>query len=311
MSTRFLGGLAGALLLVTLAACGGSDADPGAVGSATASGSPAPSGTSTDGYGSYVAIGDSYTAAPYVYLTDVADGCLRSNGNYPSLLAEQIGARLDDVSCSGADTEDLTSPQQTFQGASRPAQLSAVTADTRLVTVGLGGNDSGLFASLSRGCPIKGPGGQVFRVRPTRTEASCGRVSEAAADRTVAGIGRNLVRAIGAVRAKAPDATVVLVGYPRIASTTTTCPKLLPATLANARRVDAVTRKLRDAMRSAARSTKATFVDMYALSRGHDVCAGRAAWINGVSTDVRRAAPLHPFAKEQRAVALAIAKALA
>ncbi len=301
------------LLLLALAACGGSGSttpDTAPSASATASGEPAPS-AAADGYGSYVAIGDSYTSAPYVYLTDIAKGCLRSNGNYPSVLAKQIGAKLDDVSCSGADTNDLTSPQRTFQDSSVPAQIDAVSASTKLVTVGLGGNDSGLFASLSRGCPIRGPGGQVFQGKTDRDGASCGKVSRAAADRTVAGIGRNLVKALEAIEAKAPDAKVVLVGYPRIASTTTTCPKLLPASLANERSVDAVTRKLRDAMRSAASSTKATFVDMYAASKGHDVCAGESAWINGVSTDVRRAAPLHPFSREQKAAALAIAKALA
>lgn len=308
MRQRFLGALLGGLLVIGLAACTGTGSE--AAGSASAGGNPAPS-AAAEGYGSYVAIGDSYTAAPYVYLTDVAKGCLRSNGNYPTILAKQIGAKLDDVSCSGADTRDLTSPQKTFQNSSIPAQIDAVTSSTKLVTVGLGGNDSGLFGSLSRGCPIRGPGGQVFQGESDQAGASCGKVSQAAADRTVASIGRNLVRALRAIEGKSPDAKVVLVGYPRIASTTTTCPKLLPASLANARSVDAVTRKLSVAMRSAASSTDATFVDLYAASKGHDVCAGDSAWINGVTTDVRRAAPLHPFANEQKAAALAIAKALA
>ena len=32
-------------------------------------------------------MGDSFTAAPFVPLTDVAYGCYRSSNNYPSLLA--------------------------------------------------------------------------------------------------------------------------------------------------------------------------------------------------------------------------------
>ena len=38
-------------------------------------------------YHHYVALGDSYTAAPFVPLTDVADGCFRSSNNYPNLIA--------------------------------------------------------------------------------------------------------------------------------------------------------------------------------------------------------------------------------
>ena len=40
---------------------------------------------------SYVALGDSFTAAPGIPETDGSDGCLRSSHNYPSLVAEQLG----------------------------------------------------------------------------------------------------------------------------------------------------------------------------------------------------------------------------
>ena len=39
-------------------------------------------------YHHYVAMGDSYTAAPFVPLTDVAYGCFRSSNNYPKLVAD-------------------------------------------------------------------------------------------------------------------------------------------------------------------------------------------------------------------------------
>src|SRR4051794_36739602 len=59
----------------------------------------------------YVALGDSYTAAPFVPTTDLARGCLRSDHNYPALLARSLGAKLRDASCSGATTADARGRQ--------------------------------------------------------------------------------------------------------------------------------------------------------------------------------------------------------
>jgi hypothetical protein len=65
-------------------------------------------------YSSYVAMGDSYTAAPLVPSTDTGDGCLRSSHNYPGLVAAALpSADFVDVSCSGADSTSLVGVQQT------------------------------------------------------------------------------------------------------------------------------------------------------------------------------------------------------
>src|SRR6478672_1383292 len=89
----------------------------------------------------YVALGDSYTAAPFVPLTQLSNGCLRSSDNYPALVAAGMpGTRLVDVSCSGADTASMTGIQR-IEGADQPPQFDALTRGTDLVTVGIGGND--------------------------------------------------------------------------------------------------------------------------------------------------------------------------
>ena len=49
--------------------------------------------------------------------------------------------------------------------------------------------------------------------------------------------------------------------------------------------------------------------DHLAASRGHDVCAGKDAWVNGIVPS-DEAAPLHPFAVEQKAVADLVLDAL-
>jgi lysophospholipase L1-like esterase len=101
-----------------------------------------------------VALGDSYTAGPRIPdRTGAPAGCDRSDHDYPALVAERLGLRaadFRDVSCSGATVADLTTPQSTDDG-TNPAQLSALSAGTRLVTLGIGGNDIG-FASLVTTC---------------------------------------------------------------------------------------------------------------------------------------------------------------
>ncbi|MDX6354330.1 MAG: hypothetical protein QOF98_1233, partial [Streptomyces sp.] len=94
----------------------------------------------------YTALGDSYTSGPLIP-TQVDANCARSDHNYPSLVAaaDRIGD-LDDVSCSGATTAEMWQPQ----GTNGP-QLDAVTRDSTLVTLLIGGYDVG-FGSIIASC---------------------------------------------------------------------------------------------------------------------------------------------------------------
>src|ERR1700709_2369081 len=131
-------------LLLTVSACGG--AGPAAAPSPPSWGPT--SGTSSP-FPTYVALGDSYSAGPLIPVTDVANGCFRSDHNYPSLVAESLHAKLTDRTCSGAETKDFT----TAQNAEVPAQETGLSKDTSLVTVGLGGNDEQVFRTLTERCP--------------------------------------------------------------------------------------------------------------------------------------------------------------
>jgi lysophospholipase L1-like esterase len=116
----------------------------------------------------YVGLGDSYSAASGVLPPDPTAHpmCLRSTSNYPHLIAGAIGAQLTDVTCGGADTGDFFAPQ--YDGV--PAQLDAVTADADLVTMTIGGNDSGVFINSLMRCGEAGLStlGQA-RAAPART----------------------------------------------------------------------------------------------------------------------------------------------
>jgi lysophospholipase L1-like esterase len=284
--------LVGLLVSLLLSACSGSSDGSRQSGGAGTGSSRAPITT-------YVALGDSYTAAPFVPVTSLASGCLRSDHDYPALLARRLGARLRDVSCSGATTHDVLHGQVVSYGDLRSAlrpQLAAVRPGTDLVTVGIGGNDGGLFGTLVHGC-----------LTPGDDATSCGaeladRLGDPA--RLLAGTERRVARVLRAVRTTAPRARVVLVGYPRLVSTARACPAMRVAARDRPllARVEA---QLDRALAGAARRAGATFLDLRGASRGHEICSAHP-WVNGAVTDQQRAAAFHPFAVEQQAVADAL-----
>ena len=217
-----------AAMLVVLAACsssgsGSSDAGASGDGPRTAEAGRNDGRPAYD-IERYVALGDSYTAAPLIAGKMSNDGCFRSSNNYPSLVAAELdGATFVDRSCGGATTRDMAARQDTGFGRV-PPQFSGLTADTDLVTIGIGGNDFGVFGSLIQGCPGLRKGDPTGS--PCRDYFSGGGRDELLARATrvqgrVAGVLRQ-------IETRAPDATVVVVDYPRITPRSGTCPRLLP-----------------------------------------------------------------------------------
>lgn len=302
--------LAAATLTLALAGCAEDDSsaapDPAASASTSSSESPsaAPEESSSGSgeYPRYVAIGDSYTSAPLVPETDPEDGCLRSSGNYPSLVAAALeGTELEDVSCAGADTTALIGVQRTFDGLSRPPQLQAVTEDTSLVTVSIGGNDFGLFSTFVGGCA------QVASTDPDGSP--CTDVASEDGPEVLAKIEERISSVVQGVRGRAPEARILVVGYPQIVPQgDRSCPALPIADgdLAFARTMN---RGLAEALEEGARKGGAEYVDAYALTEGHDVCADDP-WIAGKETVEGQALAFHPFAAHQEAVAQEILRLL-
>jgi lysophospholipase L1-like esterase len=213
---------------------------------------------------SYVALGDSYSAASGVLPVDLTAPllCLRSTRNYPHVLAATTGARLKDVTCGAAETKHFTTSQ--YPGIA--PQLAAVGQDTDLVTMTIGGNDSGVFIgailacgaagilSLGRGSPCKDQNGSSFEdtIRTTTYPA--------------------LVSALRAVRAKAPAADVAILGYPWILPPTGGCFTKMPIATGDVPYLRSLQATLNDAVHRAADETGATYVDFAEVSEGHDAC---------------------------------------
>ncbi|WP_248579421.1 SGNH/GDSL hydrolase family protein [Nocardioides sp. InS609-2] len=141
----------------------------------------------------YVALGDSYSSGTGTR-SYIADGtsCQRSTKAYPSLIAAARGYSLNFRACSGARIPDVTN-----------TQLSALTAATSFVTISVGGNDAG-FADVLTECAKPGwmsnCNGAVDRAQAFINNALPGQL---------AGL-------YAAIRSRAPNAQVVVAGYPRI-----------------------------------------------------------------------------------------------
>jgi lysophospholipase L1-like esterase len=250
-------------------------------------------------YPTYVALGDSYTAAPGVPQTEQETGCLRSNGNYANQVANQLKSTFVDVSCSGASTVSLVGAQQT-DGHVQPPQFSALSADTSLVTLGIGGNDLKLFQTMVGTCGQFGL--SDTKGSPCRDYMrDAGRKKDLLVEK-IDKIGDRIAASLKGIHNRAPKAKVILVGYPQVVPAKGTC-RILPIAKGDYPYVRSLMVKLNDAMRAAAKRGKAAFIDLTDASRGHDICAGPDAWVNGVNTDLMRALAFHPFAVEQQAVA--------
>lgn len=237
----------------------------------------------------YVALGDSYTSAPGLPGSSLP--CLRSEENYPALVAEGLAdrfdVRLDDRSCVGADTSSLGGAQEL--GAGRiPPQLDAVDRRTDLVTLSLGGNDDGFFVRLLTGCLDLGGGGTA----PCTADALTGGLTE---------VGQRLVDAVADVRRRAPDARVLLVGYPQLVPDAGDCAELPAADAALAVAGEA-NRALSATLAGAAATAGVPYVDVAHASQGHELCSDEP-WVSGTGSDPSGAIPFHPLPAEQEAVA--------
>jgi hypothetical protein len=212
----------------------------------------------------YVALGDSYSAASGVLPPDLAapPECVRSSLNYPKVIAGKTGARLTDVTCGAAETGHFFTSQ--YPGVA--PQLDAVTTDARLVTMTIGGNDSGVFintirdcgtaglSTLGKGSPCKDRYGSSFQDTIRNTTYP------------------SLVKALRAVRAKAPRAKVAILGYPWIMPASGGCYDKMPIAEGDVPYVRGIQATLNDAVRRAAAATGATYVDLNTVSDGHDAC---------------------------------------
>lgn len=251
-------------------------------------------GRPPQGRAQYVAMGSSFAAGPAITQA-AADSpwfCARSRDNYAHQLARQRGLSLVDVSCGGATTRHILAGGQLMQ----PPQIDAVTADTELVTVTIGGNDIAYLGQLmAMGCD-ESTSWLLHRI------GAC-RVRSAEEMQQALRILRGQLSAIAAeLRRRAPRAQRVFVTYQTVLPDSGTCERL-GLDEQEAMQMRAIAAELAEVTRQAAEANDMQLLDAAQLTRGHDVCAA-APWMNGLHPPGGLlAAPLHPTLEGMAAVA--------
>jgi lysophospholipase L1-like esterase len=245
----------------------------------------------------YVALGDSFTSGPDVPTQlDAATSpsapasCMRSSRNYPSLVARALGLALRDMSCSGATTQDLTSPQ----GPGIPAQLSVLGPHTAVVSVGIGGNDLG-FGTIAHNCLAASPWGATKVGWSCASHYTAGGTDQLAA--VVHQVGDRVSASLEEIGARAPHARLFVIGYPDILPATGSgCWPRLPFSGPDVAYLRSVEDRLNATLAGDAARSGATFVDMATPSAAHASCAPAATrWVEPVVPS-RGTFPLHPSA---------------
>ncbi|MDB1090109.1 SGNH/GDSL hydrolase family protein [Streptomyces sp. ACA25] len=153
-------------------------------GSATATAQEAPV--------AYVALGDSYASGVGAGNYGNSGSCKRSSRAYPELWANANSpASFHFTACSGARTTDVLS-----------GQMGPLNAGTTLVTISIGGNDAG-FADTMTTCVLQSTNSCLSRVAQARQYIENQLPSR-------------LDTVYSAIRAQAPNAHVVVLGYPQM-----------------------------------------------------------------------------------------------
>jgi len=213
----------------------------------------------------YVALGSSFAAGPGV--PEQLGACGRSSANYPHLVADALGLTLTDVTCSGATTDHILNTPQ----AESPLQIDAVTSDTALVTVTIGGNDITFTSS-------------TFACAGTAPSARCtANLDQAMINGALEQLPNKLGATLDAIKSKAPQATIVLVTYPRIFLPDAASCSELELSSEDTAYLAAMGQKLQDAFVDAVASRQALIADSYVLAEGHGPCEAAISdrWVNG------------------------------
>ncbi|MER6095819.1 SGNH/GDSL hydrolase family protein [Streptomyces sp. NPDC001728] len=271
----------------------------------------------------WVALGDSYTAGVFVGEPSPAlgsadrDGCDRTTGSYPNLVAGMLAAeppagravKLTDVSCGGAVIGEIASDRQTpispveppedgWPSVATQVERAGLNKDTDVVTIGVGGNSMS-FGTMLSSCLFAGIG-QPDEATPCRDAYEAGGPvldPESIYDKYDR-VTRQYAGMLRAVHTKAPDARIITVGYPTIfPEDPTSCDRkdttelaaaikgigTVSVTHGDAAWMHEVTTHLNAIIRALTELSGDEYVDLAATSAGHDACqAPDVKWVEGV-----------------------------
>jgi lysophospholipase L1-like esterase len=249
----------------------------------------------------WAGLGDSYAAGPLIPNQQLNPlGCLRSDHNFAHLAAATLGRSLADVSCSGAKTDDMTAPQDVTLGPN-PPQFNALTTDTQVVTLQIGGNDIG-FTSILQNCATANPFAHPCRDRYVVD----GR--DTLADK-IAATAPKVAAVLQGIHARSPGARVFVVNYAAILPETGSgCWPQVPIAFTDVPYLRSVEKKLNAMLAEKAAANGARIVDDYTASIGRDACRSASTrWVEPLVPG-NAAAPFHPNARGEAGIAAVVVR---
>ncbi|MFI9646351.1 SGNH/GDSL hydrolase family protein [Streptomyces sp. NPDC052040] len=205
----------------------------------------------------YAALGDSYSSGVGAgsYIASSGD-CLRSSRAYPALwAASHPRSAFSFAACNGARTSDVMAHQ-----------LGALNARTGLVSISVGGSDSG-FSHVMTTCVLRGSTACQSAVSEARTYM----------DGTLP---YDLDRLYTAIRRKAPAARVVVLGYPHLYKVHGACTAGL--TDASRSAVNSAVDHLNTVTAKRVADHGFTFADVRTAFKDHEICSG-TPWMRSVA----------------------------
>jgi lysophospholipase L1-like esterase len=222
---------------------------------------------------SYVALGDSYSsglgAGDYI---SSSGGCDRSTNAYPEQWAgRESPVSFVSVACAGATTADVLS-----------SQVSALSASTTLVSITIGGNDAG-FSGVMRTCVLE-------------STNSCLNAVSAARAFVTNQLPARLDATLQKIRADAPNAKIVVLGYPDLydLSKSSTC---IGLSTKDRIALNAGADALDNTMQTAAQRSNDTFADVRLQFAHHEICDS-GSWLHSVDI-LAFSSSYHPTASGQ------------
>jgi lysophospholipase L1-like esterase len=238
---------------------------------------------------SYVALGDSYTAGPANAVQNGnPPGCYRSDHNYPHLVAPNLNLSVfRDVSCSGAQTRDMTSSQSVSPSPNPPPQFDALDPNTRAVSLTIGGNDIG-FTEIIQNCvsPVNSGTPCQDRYVVNGDDEISDRINAAAP---------KVAAVLQGIRSRSPRAKIFLLGYLDILPDSGVgCYPQMPVTDGDVPYLRDKERQLNATLKSVAAANRSVYVDTYTPSIGHDACQlPTVRWVEPLAP-VPPTYPVHP-----------------
>lgn len=247
-----------------------------------------------------VGMGDSYSSGegvnPYDDGTDVDFGsgrnvCHRSQYGYArqtkppgyadstySYVGGVTGTTVDFIACAGATTDNVkTGGEAMYTEPGTEIDQGKLTSNTNLVELTIGGNDIG-FTSLLIECA-------KWDCEDPDTTLDEMQIKDWAAAK-LATLPSKLDTVLTQIRSNANNATIVLLGYPRLFPSTAaeqSCGKLSLWNGSEQNWFNTTAQQLNDLMAAAAARAGIHFVSTLDAFNGHSVCGAAGEWLNGAT----------------------------